>query len=113
MLTTNSQTAVLDLKDRRSFPGVLEWTDLALCRGRTELFFPHLRERPERRARREAEARALCMSCAVREPCRSWARDHREYGFWGGESEEERASAGFRAAISAGEPDTYLTRRAG
>ena len=73
MLTTNSQTVLVDapttLKDRRSFPGVLEWTDLALCRGRTDLFFPHLRERPERRARREAEARAICMACSVREPC--------------------------------------------
>jgi WhiB family transcriptional regulator, redox-sensing transcriptional regulator len=112
LTTTKSPNASLDLKDRRSFPGVLEWTELALCKGRTELFFPHLRERPERRARREAEARALCMACAVREQCKVWARDHREYGFWGGESEEERADAGFRAAISAGEPDTYL-RRAG
>ena len=28
--------------------------------------------------------------------CRQWARECREYGFWGGESEEERAAAGFR-----------------
>jgi len=59
-----------------------------------------MRERPERRARREAEARALCESCPVREPCRGWARANHEYGFWGGESEEERAAAGYRAAIS-------------
>ena len=27
--------------------------------------------------------------------CRRAARDNRENGFWGGESEEERAAAGF------------------
>ena len=28
--------------------------------------------------------------------CRSFGRDHHEYGFWGGESEDERHAAGFR-----------------
>jgi|TARA_Y100001949_G_scaffold48853_1_gene40612 hypothetical protein len=27
--------------------------------------------------------------------CRQYARDNRELGFWGGESEAERATAGF------------------
>ena len=105
-----------ELKPRRGFTGVLPWTDFAACQGRTELFFPNLRERPERRARREAQARALCAECPVVSPCRSWARTNREYGFWGGESEEERAAAGFRAAISPGMRDYEVdarTRRAG
>jgi WhiB family redox-sensing transcriptional regulator len=97
--------ALTEIRSRRGFTGVLAWTDLALCRGRTDLFFPQVRERPERRARRETEARAVCAACPVQEPCRSWAREHREYGFWGGESEEERAAAGFRAAISGGDSD--------
>lgn len=112
MLTAISQ----ELRGRRGFQGVLPWTDFAACHGRTELFFPNLRERPERRARREAEARRLCDSCAVVTQCRSWARANREYGFWGGESEEERADAGFRAAISPGNVDYEVdtrTRRAG
>lgn len=97
--------AVAEIRSRRGFAGVLPWTPFALCRGRTDLFFPQVRERPERRARRETEARAVCAACPVLEPCREWARERREYGFWGGESEEERAAAGFRAAISGGDAD--------
>ena len=52
-------------------------------------------ERPERRVRREAAARELCAGCPVLEPCRQLARTNRENGFWGGETEEERAAAGY------------------
>jgi WhiB family redox-sensing transcriptional regulator len=45
--------------------------------------------------RREAAAQALCAGCPVVEPCRSYARLHREHGFWGGESEDERILAGY------------------
>jgi WhiB family redox-sensing transcriptional regulator len=38
----------------------------------------------------------------VLEPCRAWARENREFGFWGGETEEERASAGYRPALASG-----------
>ncbi len=34
-------------------------------------------------------------SAAARVPCRDYARRYRELGFWGGESEVERALAGF------------------
>jgi hypothetical protein len=34
--------------------------------------------------------------------CRDWARSQGEYGFWGGESEEERAAAGFRVEFPTG-----------
>jgi WhiB family redox-sensing transcriptional regulator len=34
--------------------------------------------------------------------CREWARSQGEYGFWGGESEEERAAAGFRVELPVG-----------
>jgi WhiB family transcriptional regulator, redox-sensing transcriptional regulator len=72
-----------------------EWVAHALCKGRTNLFFGVAGERPERRVRREAAARKLCGDCPVRLPCRMLARINRENGFWGGESEEERAAAGF------------------
>ena len=68
---------------------------LAACQGRTPLFFGSNGERPQRRARREARARTLCQGCPVLEQCRDYARAHRENGFWGGESEEERAAAGY------------------
>jgi WhiB family redox-sensing transcriptional regulator len=58
------------------------------------LFFGLAGERPERRVRREARARKVCEGCPVLEPCRQKARLQGENGFWGGESEEERAAAG-------------------
>jgi len=72
-----------------------EWMAETPCRGETDLFFGTAGERPERRIRREARARTMCLSCPVIIECRSMARDNRENGFWGGESEEERAMAGF------------------
>lgn len=72
-----------------------EWMPVGACRGQSELFFAPFAERPEARARREAKARAICNTCEVMSPCRNYARDNRELGFWGGESEAERASAGF------------------
>ncbi len=68
---------------------------VGLCRGRTELFFAPHAERPQARARREAQARVICQQCPSLDPCRTYARIHREYGFWGGESEEDRAHAGY------------------
>ena len=72
-----------------------EWMGQAACKGRTNLFFGIAGERPERRIRRERSARGVCDSCAVMAPCRERARAGRENGFWGGESEEERAAAGY------------------
>ena len=72
-----------------------DWAAEAACRGRTELFFPPAGERPQARVRREADARELCAACPVAAPCRAYARIHREHGFWGGESEDERILAGY------------------
>ena len=81
------------------FTGPLSWTDEASCPGRTELFFAPAGERPE--------ARAVCHTCVVMQPCRQWARENREYGFWGGESEEERAAAGYRVDMPVGRVARY------
>jgi len=77
-------------------------TPQAACRGRTDLFFAPHAERSELRERRESAARVLCLACPVLESCRTWARQHREYGFWGGESEAERAAAGYPVALPTG-----------
>jgi WhiB family redox-sensing transcriptional regulator len=74
----------------------------AVCCGHTAVFFAPPGERPEAREIREGKARGICHSCPVMDPCRSWAREHREYGFWGGESEEERAAAGYPVPIPLG-----------
>ena len=85
----------------------LTWTDEAACQGQTRLFFAPAGERPEARAVREAQARAVCRACPALVECRDWAREHREYGFWGGESEEERAAAGFRVDMPVGRVARY------
>ncbi len=72
------------------------WSRRAACAGKTDLFYPAPGERPEVRAARELRAWLVCASCPVVNPCREWAREHREYGYWGGESEEARIAAGFR-----------------
>lgn len=79
----------------------------APCRGHTEVFFAKAGERPETRMAREAIARAFCAACPVELACRAWARENREYGFWGGESEEERAAAGFRVELPVGRIARY------
>ena len=78
------------------------WVAEAACKGQTHLFFPPLAERPQARIRREAQARLLCASCPVELQCRGFARTNREYGLWGGESEEERHLAGFTVAAPIG-----------
>jgi WhiB family transcriptional regulator, redox-sensing transcriptional regulator len=72
------------------------WMNDAACRGLTHLFFPPPAERPQARERREATARDVCGGCQVNSTCRSFARANHEYGYWGGESEDERHAAGFR-----------------
>jgi WhiB family redox-sensing transcriptional regulator len=89
------------------FTGPLTWTSNAACRGQNELFFAPAGERPETRLVREAKARAVCATCTVLTPCREWARENREYGFWGGESEEERAAAGYRVDMPVGRVARY------
>ena len=71
----------------------------AACTGKTSLFFGTAAERPETRVVRELKASLVCAACPVLNPCRAWAREHGEYGYWGGESEEARAAAGYRTRM--------------
>ena len=87
--TTRSLRALLDAGANRN------WTAEALCTGKTHLFFAPPGERMTRRTKREALANAYCEQCSVSTECRTWARENRESGFWGGENEEQRAAAGF------------------
>lgn len=78
------------------------WMDDANCKGNTQLFFPPRAERPQARARREARANRLCSQCSVLSDCREFARQNHEYGFWAGESEEDRHVAGFTVSAPIG-----------
>lgn len=79
-----------------------DWRSHAVCKGETKLFFAPKAERPQARARREKAAQALCDVCPVRAECRAWARLNHEYGYWGGESEDERHLLGFHVMAPIG-----------
>ena len=105
MSASLASEVVIDVRDVRVNGGT--WHAIASCNGQTDLFFAAPGERPEARARREAKARQLCLVCPVLGPCQDWARENREYGFWGGESEEERAMAGYRVDMPVGRVARY------
>jgi len=88
--------------DARDGSSCTDWREHANCKGDTSLFFAKKAERPQARARREAKAQRLCDACTVRTACREFARDHREYGFWAGESEEDRHLLGFTVSAPIG-----------
>lgn len=72
------------------------WTDYAVCKNRVELFFDlEKNERPPARKIREQAAKELCSTCPVMDVCRQYGRDTHSLGIWGGETELERALAGF------------------
>lgn len=70
------------------------WRVAALCQGDdAESFFaPGHLERREERLVREANARALCGRCPVREECLRYALESGEqHGIWGGLNELQRS----------------------
>jgi len=70
------------------------WPPVA-CQGMGDWpFFGPDTERAVSRARRVAQAKAICASCAALLPCRVFAlRTGQTTGIWGGLSEEERGHA--------------------
>ena len=80
----------------------LEWREFAVCKGQLSLFFARKAERPQARARREAKALRLCTVCVVRAHCQHAARENHEYGYWAGESEEDRHLAGYTVTAPIG-----------
>lgn len=71
-----------------------DWRAAAACRlADGSLFFAPERELVSARRVREQQAKAICTTCPVLEPCRAYALVHREpYGVWGGLTERERAA---------------------
>jgi WhiB family redox-sensing transcriptional regulator len=65
----------------------------AHCQGKTEMFFAPPNEREPARLVREAAARLVCAECPVLAPCRRYAIEFGELGFWGGQNDDERAAA--------------------
>lgn len=65
--------------------GSLDWQDRAACLYTDpEVFFPE-------KGVPATEARRICRGCEVRAECLAYALvTYREYGIWGGTSEQER-----------------------
>lgn len=63
----------------------VNWRERAACRGSDpDIFYPVNEDEGD-------EAIAICMACAVREPCLEYALAARErYGVWGGTTEKDR-----------------------
>lgn len=57
-----------------------------------------------------SKAKSICHDCPVAETCFLYAVKHKEYGIWGGHTEEERRSL-FVQAIVQGVPLIDLLRR--
>lgn len=69
------------------------WQVKAACRGpqATVFFPPSTFERKDEKQDRERRAKAICATCAVKQPCLEYALRIREpHGIWGGMSESER-----------------------
>jgi WhiB family transcriptional regulator, redox-sensing transcriptional regulator len=69
------------------------WQIKAACRGpqATVFFPPSTFERKDEKLERERRAKAICATCAVKQPCLEYALRIREpHGIWGGLSEAER-----------------------
>jgi len=69
------------------------WQVKAACRGPQALVFfpPSTFERKDEKQDRERRAKAICATCAVKQPCLEYALRIREpHGIWGGLSESER-----------------------
>ena len=79
-----------------------DWMDAAACKGRTPLFFPPKAERPQARERREAKASGCAAAARCSRSAASSPASHHEYGFWAGESEEDRHLAGFTVSAPIG-----------
>jgi len=78
------------------------WAERGRCRGEDPRQFhaPFGEDAADRLVRENRVKARYCGQCEVVAICREWARTHREYGLWGGESEAERAAAGFAPARS-------------
>ncbi|MFC8275914.1 WhiB family transcriptional regulator [Streptomyces sp. NPDC057271] len=66
------------------------------CTSQPSLFHPPddgYNDHGSRGRLRAADAVSLCRRCPVMLACRQWARKHREFGVWGGETDEQRLRA--------------------
>jgi len=64
----------------------MKWADRAACRGSDVIFYDAFTDE------QKAAATQVCASCPVRGECLEHAIENREWGIWGGTTEDERKS---------------------
>jgi WhiB family transcriptional regulator, redox-sensing transcriptional regulator len=85
--------AQIDKGEPLSALHIEDWQARAACRGPQASFFfpPPVFERKEEKLHREARAKEICATCAVKRDCLDYAVRIREpHGIWGGLNEAER-----------------------
>lgn len=63
------------------------WQESAPCKGLTHLFFAPHYEKPQARAVRLRQVRAMCSTCPFARPCQAAGADE-AFGAWGGVSHD-------------------------
>jgi WhiB family redox-sensing transcriptional regulator len=78
----------------------LEWQEDAACSAYDNLlFFGEEGESELEKQARESQAKKICQTCPVKEPCLEFAMEtNQKYGIWGGLTDKERASLKRRRA---------------
>ncbi len=79
----------------------MDWQDDAACRKHDNVVFfgPDQGESELEKQSREMQAKSICHSCPVKEPCLEFAMEtNQKYGIWGGMTDKERASLKRRRA---------------
>jgi WhiB family redox-sensing transcriptional regulator len=100
--TSEGFPAEISLETFRALARFAKWREQSNCIGKRNLFFAPNSERPQARIRREAKASRLCKCCPALIECRKFARENHEYGYWGGENEEQRHLAGYKVIAPIG-----------
>ncbi len=73
-----------------------EWQEEGACKSfPVEMFFPPVEQEAD-------DAKEICATCGVREPCLEFAIDAKEpFGIWGGLTSQERRSLATRRRAAA------------
>lgn len=94
-----------------------DWQDEAICKGKSDLFYPPPGVTGRQVDKYEEAAKALCAACPVRSDCYQTAVDNNEtWGIWGGVKFGPKNKcgtfAGFTAHRRRGEPPCEACRAA-
>jgi WhiB family redox-sensing transcriptional regulator len=79
----------------------MDWQEDAACRKHDNVVFfgPDQGESELEKQAREMQAKSICHTCPVKEPCLEFAMEtNQKYGIWGGMTDKERASLKRRRA---------------